>query len=99
MAVLVWPMPLNWWPRPHVAFGVMPTTLDVITDYSQDEICDLFVSSKLKLRVNARNGRRAGRSPRSVPDAPVTIEARIAYAFGASTCAARRSLMRSVALS
>src|SRR4029079_3264337 len=35
VAVLVWPMSLNWWPRPHVASGVIPTTLVVITDYSQ----------------------------------------------------------------
>src|SRR4029077_7584981 len=43
----------NWWPRPHIAFGVIPTTVEVITDYSQDEICDLFVSRRSTLRVNA----------------------------------------------
>src|SRR5258705_8105263 len=49
VAVLVWPNSPSWWPRPHIAFYVMRTTIDVITDYSQDEVCDHFVSTTLTL--------------------------------------------------
>jgi hypothetical protein len=41
-AALVGRVPLNLWPRPLIAF-VISDTVDVITDYSQDEIRDHFV--------------------------------------------------------